>query len=127
MKRFSCFLLLCSIILLCASCSIQGTKPESGFWYCEELNTGIDFDLYQTTRYCIIVYHEDGSVQINGCLIDYGTGICFFTDLNDNYNEYFIGSFKYDKKKEQFVITSLSDGNKYVFVRQETTNENVGR
>lgn len=121
MKKFGYFVFVYLTVLLCVSCSIPAKKPESGFWYCEELNTGIDFDLYQTTLYCIKVYNDDGSVKINGCHIDYGTGILFFDDSDGNYNEYFYGNFKYNKKKEQFIIESYPDGIIYAFVKREKT------
>ena len=103
--------------------SFPAKKPESGFWYCEELQTGIDFDLCKTTVYCVKQYNDDGSVQMNGCHIDHGNGITFFTDLNDEYNEYFIGEFKYHEKQKQFAITSYSDGVTYVFVEQQKIAE----
>ena len=117
MRKFGRIVLLGMIILLCVSCSIQGKKPESGFWYCEKLNTGIDFDLYQTTAYCVIVYHEDGSTEINGCHFDYGTGISFFVDSKEGYNEYFHGEFKY--KKERFIVKSYADDIVYTFIKQD--------
>ena len=100
--------------------NIQGQKPDGGFWYCEELKTGIDFDLYQTTTQCVKVYHDDGNIQTNGCHTDYGVGICFFTGSvsNNTYNEYFHGTFRYNKEKEQFIIESYPDGIIYIFVKQ---------
>lgn len=118
MKRIDFIILICLIVLLCASCSIQGQKPDGGFWYCEELKTGIDFDLYQTKTKCVKVYHDDGNIQTNGCHIDYGVGICFFTESNDTYNEYFQGAFQYNKEKEQFIIETYPDGIIYTFVKQ---------
>ena len=120
MKIINSFVLLGLIILLSTSCSIQGQKPDGGFWYCEELKTGIDFDLYQTTTQCVKVYHDDGNIQTNGCHTDYGVGICFFTGSvsNNTYNEYFHGTFRYNKEKEQFIIESYPDGIIYIFVKQ---------
>ena len=119
MKKTGCILLFCLTILFCVACSIPGEKPESGFWYCEELKTGIDFDLYETTRYCVKVYDDDGNVKTNGCHFDYGSGICFFAGSNDSYNEYFNGTFKYCEESEQFTITNHSDGITYTFAEQE--------
>lgn len=116
-------MLLCAIVICGASCSFPGKKPESGFWYCEELRTGIDFDLYKTTINCVKQYNDDGSVQINGCHFDYGCGVHFFVDLAGEHHEYFHGEFKYNEKKKQFTITTYSDGITYTFVEQEKMTE----
>jgi len=124
MRKTACFILLYIMVLICVSCSIHGKIPESGLWYCEELNTSIDFDLYQRSVYCVNVYNEDGSAQIHGCHLDQGTGISFFTDFDGEYNEYFNGCFKYDEKKQKFLITSYSEDHIYVFERMESQNSN---
>ncbi len=120
-RKLFIILLLCFIVISGVSCSVSfpGKKPESGFWYCEELRTGIDFDLYQTTNYCVIVYYDDGSVRFNGCHFDYGNGVHFFTDLDGEEYGYFYGEFKYHKKQKQFTITTRSDGITYTFVERE--------
>ena len=127
MKKLLVILLLCSIVISCITgcVSFPVEKPQSGFWYCQELRTGIDFDLYQTTRYCILIYNDDGSVQVNACHFDYGTGVHFCVDRNGSHQGYFYGQFKYYKKKKQFVITDNSDGHKYVFTRQDRITANI--
>ena len=128
MRKIVCVLVFLSLMLSCVSCSIPGKKPESGFWYCEELRIGIDFTLlnayiHPSGKY----YHEDGTVQDIVVLIDYGMGITFAStpDREDREqgfyygDEFFHGEFKYDKRNNQFRVTSRPDNTVYIFKEQD--------
>ena len=122
MKKIVCLCLICITAFTCVACSVQCRKPEGGFWYCEELRTGIDFDLYKTTQKCTVVYHDDGSSEIGELHFDFGSGISLYTISEGQEYGYCYGTFKYNKRQDKCEVTTHSDGTVYIFVRQKEHN-----
>lgn len=119
MRKIVC-LILCSILLALlasfVSCSIPTAKPKEGVWYCKELRISIDFSVAsEYESMCATMYNDDGTYRDIGCHFDYGSGIFFFEKLESDEIDILNAHFKWSKRNNEFIVTSLSDGTVYVF------------
>ena len=117
-----CFILLASLV----SCVMSTAKPKEGVWYCKKLGISVDFSVASEYEpMCATMYNDDGTYRDIGCHFDYGTNIYLFEESESGWIEILIGRFKWDKKNNEFIVTSFSDDTVYVFTPMPGDDETI--
>ena len=104
MRRKCLILCILFVLTLLAGCSIPSRHPESGLWYCEELDMTLDMENL-TAQYTV----KEGVVQHAEIHIDYGNGI-FVEQGTDT-----ILSASFVFKNDTFTLKEHDSNVKYVF------------
>lgn len=94
-----------------SACSLPYTKPDSGSFYCDELEMTLDFSTHQAT------FMEEGVETTKRFSIRYGPRLSI-TDFDEEgvYQPVLSGDFKYQFGK---VTIKTNEGKKYTFLPME--------
>lgn len=102
-------LLIISCVLF--GCSIPFDYPESGCYYCEDLQMTLDFSAHKATTI------ENAELITRNMAIRYDRKlITYDDDENGCFNLVFEGSFKFKNGK---ITIKTEDGKKYEFHKEE--------
>ncbi len=102
---------ICSLFF--TSCTIYEARPESGLYYCKELNVTIEFNQSNIG----IVHDENGNCKEYEVFLDFGNSIDAYDQISGEF--VFVaginGTFKY--KNDIFYVTDVDSKKKYEFYK----------
>lgn len=104
--------LVLAITCMLFACSLPYARPDSGRFYCEELEMTLDFSTYQAT------FIEAGVEITKTFCLDYGQQLSISGfDENGYYQPVLCGDFKY--RNEKVIVDNYNDNTIYIFLLME--------
>lgn len=105
--------------IFCMGCTPDQYEPESGVWYCEDLQIQLSYDV---EKECFAIIN--GEKITAACGSDRGVSRLSVYNQQENHPEYYMGETIFEAlivslNEQEFVVYDEQTQRKYVFYRIE--------